>query len=466
MEGFSKEIISQITAAKRIRPASHLSRRLDLRGKTVFTVKEAPGDISEYAFSIDTTRSGWRLGFHIADVSEYVIENSPLDLEAHRRFATVTTENGISPMLPKEIVQLCDLSGGGDKLAVSLLMDIKPNGELINIEFEETVIRIAENCYFSEIDEMACNADPSALMLLREKYASLINPITWMYELAAMFCAKRSKNGGLDCTVFRRIYERDSKGNVSFRRESEPDSRAMIREIGYFASKTVGEFMLKRKLPCMFIGQDTLPEHILKYLYNLTGSASLQTQRAHLLAGIANASKGSEIYGFVCDIIGANLPCSVFSTEPIINASCGYDTVVSFVRPANRYSDLLTQRIIKEMIVAKGNAGNINLNRYKTFVETACKSATEAEKFAFDCYVANNRRLAVQYLLTSNATEFPAYPAFAEGDGSFNLFMECGLHAVIPAEYRGNKEFPVGRPIMVEVITIGGDDEPIAVRPI
>lgn len=466
-ESFGRDVISQISAAKRIRTSSRLARRLDLRGKTVFTLTENAHQNAECAFSITRTHNGWQLGIHVADVSEYVCEDSPLDLEARRRFASVETEKGVSPMLPNEILELCCFQNGVDKLAVSMILDIDSKGNASAIRFEESVVCVSGNLVFSEIDQMEGTSDKSAVMLIRDKYSAFSECVIDMYELAALFCAKRRANGGLDCTVFRRVYEKGEDGKAkAFRRESEPDSRAMIREIGYFASAAVGRFMLDNALPCMFIGQETLPDNVIEYLYKLTGCESKETDPARLLADIADCAKGTELYGFVCDLISASLPCSVFYGKPAVNASCGYNTVISFVHPAHRYSDILTQRIIKETIAAKAKTYNLNINRYLKYVDRAAADASASERYLYDCRKANQFRLATEFLLNSDQSEFLAYPCIVDGNGNLLLFMECGLNAVAPKEYVGNLEFAVGSPISVEVITLGEDFQPVIVRPV
>lgn len=466
-ENFGRAVNEQVAAAKHIKTSAHLSHRLDLRSKTVFTLTDDNSRPAECGFSIYRTANGWQLGIHVADVSEYVCEDSPLDLEARRRSAAVETENGISPMLPSAIIELCNLANGEEKLAVSIMLDIDTEGNATDVRFDESVVRVSGNCIFEEVDQMASASDKSSIMLIREKYSPLSECIINMYELAALFCAKRRAGGGLDCTVFRRVYEKNGEGKaVGFRRESEPDSRAMIREIGYFASAAVGRFMLKNKLPCMFIGQEPLPRHVIECLYKLAGCKSNETDPSRLVADIADSAKGKDIYGFVCDMISANLPCSEFSCKPIANAASGYDTLISFVHPAKRYSDILTQRIIKEMIAAEAKSSNLNVNRHLKLVERSAEEASVGARFAYDCRRVNDFRLASEYVFNSDKTEFSAYTLVSDDNGAAILFMECGLNAVIPPEYRDGAELAVGAQVTVEVIAPGTADEPVIVKPI
>ena len=99
-----KRVLEQAVAAQRIRPSAQTAIRLDLRSKTVITFTEAPNTVAECAYSLYKQGNGWQLGIHIADVSEYVCEGSPLDEEARKRRGSVRNSGNYDrEMLPAEM---------------------------------------------------------------------------------------------------------------------------------------------------------------------------------------------------------------------------------------------------------------------------------------------------------------------------------------------------------------------------
>lgn len=383
---FSQKSLDQARVANRIKPSAYLAHRLDLRGKTVVTFSGAGSNIPECALSLCKTRTGWELGVHVADVSEYVCEGSPLDKDAKERRATLKNDFIDVVMLPDTISnEVCGLSIGQDKLALSVLLDLDASGRLISTKFEESVIRVAENCIFSEIDQIAFVKEISSLYVLREKYEPYKNILLDMYELAAVFANRRIEKGALDCTVFYKNITVDDKNNQVTEYISEPDSRAMIREIGYFAAEAIGSFMFANKLPCIYIGQDPLSREDIEYIESIIGITTEGEDLANRTSKLINSAKGTDKYIEVCNYIKSHLPCAQFSVEPIYNTHCASDKVVSFVRPATRYADLLTQRMLKICISAKGDVKNININRYRTVVKDAAEKANEAEQFVYNC---------------------------------------------------------------------------------
>ena len=124
---FSKNATEQAAVASKIKISSYLSRRLDLRGKTILAFGSSEGEKpSQAAISVYKTENGWQLGIHVADVAEYVCEGSPLDIEARARHASLRNEYSESDMLPEGLAYgICSLRAGADRLALSVLLDIE-----------------------------------------------------------------------------------------------------------------------------------------------------------------------------------------------------------------------------------------------------------------------------------------------------------------------------------------------------
>lgn len=464
---FPASVLEQARAAARMRTSQFLSRRLDLRGKTLFALTDGPDHSAECAYSITRNQTGWQLGIHITDVCEFVCEGSPLDTEALSRLTSIRTQFGSSEMLPEIISKdLCDLSKSGDKLAISVLLDVDCQGNLLNVQFEESVVRVAITAFYNELEQLATATDASSVMHLRQKYLPFMDMITEMYELAAMFCVQRRNRGGLDCTYFKRVYERDGEGKItSFRRESEPDTRAMIREIGYFTAEAVGKYMIEKKLPCIFNGRDHIPNGTLNYLSHLVGENGNALNPAEKSANIADKAKGSPYYGFVCDTLAANMPRAEHSDKPIFNSLCATDSVVSFFRPASRYTDLLIQRILKTNIIAK-NPKNLNLNRQlKVVGETAAKANT-AEEFISNLSKRLIAKSAREFVINNPNSVFVGFPAATMANGDISVFLECAAKAVVPKEYAAGYDLAPAYPADFSVISYNAEDDTFIIKPI
>lgn len=464
---FPKAVTEQAAVAAKIKPSAYLPKRLDLRGKTILSFGDSVNGFSECALSLYKTAQGWQLGVHVADVAEYVCEGSPLDTEARRRRASVHNGFATANMLPESVTRdMCNLAPQGDKLALSVLLDIDTKGQLISVKFEESVIQVAARCIYRELDEYGLAQDASSVMMLRDKYLPYTGILADMYELAAMFCNKRLEKGALDCPVFVRNFKRNEEGKaISFSLISEPDSRAMVREIGYFAAEAIGNYMYKNQLPCIFVGQETLDCTAISYLRKLLGIEALDCDDNTITSEIISRAKGSPYYDFVCDALSLGMPCPQFSTSPIYNAHCASDKVVSFVRPATRYADLLTQRAIKTTIAASGSAKNININRQRAIINAAAEEANNAEKFVYSSRRRFYNLTAREYLENCGEHVFNGFPLLRDESGAIPVLLCCGAQAIIPSEY-ANITFEAGKIAEFEIIAIGTEEEPTIVKPI
>ncbi len=464
---FPAEVLRQAAAAGNIRVSSYLSNRLDLRGKTLLTFGEATDKHCECAVSVYRNDDGsWKLGLHIADVDEYVCEGSPLDEEAKLRRGAIRNGLGEMEMLPPTIVNdVCDLQVGKDRLAVSVFMDVSASGILESIAFEESVVRVAEKCSYDELDHLGIANDKSSVYSLRDKYAPYMNILLDMYELAAIFCAKRRERGGLDCTVFRRNFSRNSKGNIEFNFAQEPDARAMVRELGYYAAEAVGNYMRERELPCIYIGQETLDKTALDFLGALVGETKKDAPDHERASAIADLAKGSRYYGFVCTAIRRALPCATFSDEPVFNSIGATDHLVSFIHPTTRYSSLLTLRMIKNGILASGDAKNLNLNRYRKIASNAAKNANEAEGVICNAQKSYFIASAEEFVQNNASAVHKGFPFRKRENGDVSVMLVCGLIATVPCKHLEGLDLVSGADYDFELLDFAEEKAVVYVKP-
>ena len=158
-----------------------IARRLDLRGKNIFTIDGPDAKDLDDAVSIERLANGnYRLGVHIADVSHYVEEDGWLDKEALKRGTSVYLLNRVVPMLPKGLSNgICSLNEGEDRLTLSCFMEIDAQGEVVHHELAESVINSKARMVYDDVSELLEHETPA----LRAKYAPLLADIRAMGEL-------------------------------------------------------------------------------------------------------------------------------------------------------------------------------------------------------------------------------------------------------------------------------------------
>lgn len=393
---FSPDAAEQVRLAEKISIARFAAARNDLRGKPTFTFTAYAGAGSDCAFSIERTQDGFLLGVHAADADEFVCKDSPLDLEAAARFCTFDTADGTRfPMIPDKLhYDVCALRAERDRLAVSVFLDTDENGECRKIYIERSVVRVTQECVYSEVDALYTSSDRSEVLALRDKYASAQDNFDMLYALGAAVYAKRSLTGSPGLFTYRAACRRDENGEIEyFGRVPDTDSGALITELRLFAGICVGKYMYERGIPCIYVCRKALDIPRLKYLYGLVGlpfDEALPPQQ--LQAKLAAEIHGLPDSEFFAAELYSSLDPVYYSLKPEYNSFYGVYGAVAFSRPASRYTDLTVNRLLKACIDADFNTANLNIARiYRRLAEkiercnakrravTACKNACVAD---------------------------------------------------------------------------------------
>ena len=152
---FPEKVISQANRVPdHIIPAD-IEGREDLRDWKMVTIDGPYAKDLDDAVSLVKTETGYTLGVHIADVSNYVQENSALDREALKRGTSVYLADRVIPMLPERLSNgICSLNAGQDRLCLSVIMDMSPEGAVLKHRIVESVIRVDERMSYPDVQRI------------------------------------------------------------------------------------------------------------------------------------------------------------------------------------------------------------------------------------------------------------------------------------------------------------------------
>ncbi len=219
------------------------------------------------AVSIEKKADGtYRLGVHIADVSYYVTENSPLDKEALNRGTSVYLVDRVIPMLPKELSNgICSLNPKVDRLAFSVMMDIDKTGKLTGHEIFESVININERMTYTNVYKILMNSDPE----VSGKYEYLVDDFNKMQELALILREKRRLRGSIDFDFPESKIILDDNGKpIEIKKYEITIANKLIEEFMLLCNETVAEHFFWTNTPFVtgFIRPDS---ERLRHLPNL-----------------------------------------------------------------------------------------------------------------------------------------------------------------------------------------------------
>src|ERR1700733_5669812 len=191
----------------------------------------------------------WELQVHIADVAQYVTPGTALDLEARLRGTSVYFPDRAVPMLPQELSSdICSLRPGEDRLVLSCIMMIDPDGEIRSYEVTPGVIRSVRRMTYTQVHAVI-SGDQQA----REQVTPLVAEFERMYELARLLHKKRQRRGSIDFDLPEPVIEFDSQGAMqSIVRSERSWANRLIEEFMLSANECVASWLQNLEVPSLY----------------------------------------------------------------------------------------------------------------------------------------------------------------------------------------------------------------------
>lgn len=359
-----------------------MAGRRDLRGENIITIDGADSKDFDDAVSVKRLANGnFLLGVHIADVSHYIGEDSPLDKEALKRGNSVYIINQVVPMLPKELSNgICSLNEGEDRLTLSVDMEITPEGDITEHNIYESVIRSKHRMVYTDVSDIIENDDRE----LAAKYSDIYDMLMDMKELAQILRSKREAAGSLDFDLDEAYITLDEKGvPVSVNLCERRTANRMIEEFMLAANKTVAEQFFWLELPFVYrVHEKPDAEKMQEFRTFLMGlSIRLKGEGGNIhpkaLNEVLEQVAGTSYENVVNTVMLRSMKKAFYSTECEGHFGLSMKYYCHFTSPIRRYPDLIIHRIIKEYLHGGIDDERIAVLSKKTQETAETSSVTE-----------------------------------------------------------------------------------------
>ena len=397
---FSEKIMHQAERVANEVSGADMEGRSDLRGVQMVTIDGEDAKDLDDAVSLTKDGALYRLGVHIADVTNYVQENSALDWEARERGTSVYLVDRVIPMLPHKLSNgICSLNAGEDRLALSCLMTIDQKGEVVSHEIVESVIRVDRRMSYTSVKKILEDRDEAEC----REYEALVPMFELMRELAGILRAKRKKRGSIDFDFPESRIILDRQGHPL---EIKPYERnvatKIIEDFMLAANETVAEHFHWMELPFVYRTHDNPdPEKISKlgtFIRNFGYSIKSRQEEIHpkelqkLLAKIEDTPEEA--------LIARLTLRSMKQAKYTINCTghfglaCPY--YCHFTSPIRRYPDLQIHRIIKEQL--RGRLNEKRIEHYNEILPEVAKHSSEMERRADEAERETDKLKKVEFM--------------------------------------------------------------------
>lgn len=401
--------------------AADLKGRLDLRNEKIFTIDGADAKDLDDAISVDMTHEGhYRLGVHIADVSNYVRNGTPLDMEARRRATSVYLIDRVVPMLPQSLSNgICSLNPHEDRLTVSAFMTIDHRGRVRDSEIALSVINSCHRLTYDEVNRYFDGDSEVAAEL-----SDIAESLDRMQALSGILTHRRIVRGSLELNIDEPHFELDERGvPVSVLARERGKSHRMIEEFMLCANETVAEFVGSMGLPLLYRVHETPdPEKLAEFAkfcgnlgYPIKGS--LEGVHPKALQQVLKDAEGKPEEGVISRVMLRTLQKARYSPVNVGHFGLASSEYCHFTSPIRRYPDLVVHRVLK----AQANGDTKYLEALEDYIAPLAAHCSQKEKEAMEAERTVDDLKMTEFMSRKIGEEFDG---IISGVTDFGMFVE------------------------------------------
>lgn len=504
-EEFPEDVMEEVSHAPEELSAEYVAEeigkngRVDLRDVPMVTIDgEDAKDLDDAVSVSKETINGetiYHLGVHIADVSHYVKEGTPLDAEAYKRGTSVYLVDRVIPMLPHRLSNgICSLNAGCDRLAMSCLMDIDEKGIIVGHKICESVVRIDRRMTYTAVNAIleAKNGteEPQTDAPEKEKskekaefakkcleeYADFVPMFLLLDETARVLRKKRMARGAVDFDFPECKIILDAKGRpVEIRPYERNAATMLIEDCMLAANETVAEDYYWQQIPFLYRSHEKPDGEKIKrfgiLINNFGYSIRLQNGELHPkeMQKLLEKAAGSPEEALLARLALRSMKQAKYTTECMGHFGLAANYYTHFTSPIRRYPDLQIHRIIKENL--HGGLTKKRIAHYEKILPEVAIWTSSRERLADEAERETDKAKKVQFMERHIGEEFTGVisgisnygfyvelPNTVEGmvrlanlDGDYYVFDE--EHYELVGE-RTRKKFKLGQTVKIQVVSV------------
>jgi len=408
-----------------------LAGRLDLRGLRTVTIDgEDAKDLDDAVTLCRNGQGGYILGVHIADVSHYVKEGRPLDKEALKRGTSVYLVDRVIPMLPHKLSNgICSLNAGTDRLALSCIMELDDQGNVLDHKIAETVIHVDRRMTYTAVNAIVTDGDETVMA----EYEGFVPMFMLMKEVSDILREKRKKRGAIDFDFPESKIILDAQGKPL---EIKPYERnvatKIIEDFMLAANETVAEDYFWQSLPFLYRTHDNPDPEKMKqlgtFIHNFGYFIRLQQGEIHPkeLQKLLDKIEGTPEEVLLSRLTLRSMKQAKYTTLCSGHFGLAARYYTHFTSPIRRYPDLQIHRIIKESL--KGGLGDKRAGHYEAILPGVAMQTSALERRAEEAERETDKLKKCEYMSRFIGQEF---------DGVVSGVTNWGLYVELPNTVEG-----------------------------
>ena len=409
--------------------------RKDLTNEMIFTIDGADTKDIDDAISLEVKDGYYYLGVHIADVSYYVTEGSPLDQEALRRGTSTYPANYVIPQLPHKLSNgICSLNEGVDRCAISCVMKIDSRGRTVSSDIFPSIIRSNKKMTYTNVNEIIEKDN------IPEGYEPFADTLKSMQELAHIIRNDRTQRGASDFDIDESKVVCDENGKpIEISTRVRGEGERLIEDFMIAANEAVATTIYYMQLPGIYRVHDVPNEEKLQDFIHfcelngqhLTGMKSINPREYQKLLNQLHVDDDKLAQIFKSKAVRA-MAKAVYQTDNIGHFGLASKCYTHFTSPIRRYPDLETHRLLRTYLF-EHKLDERTINYYGSHLDEICQQSSEREQASAKAEREVNKMKMAEYMEDHIGEEFQVMVTDVTGTGMF-CAIDNGIEGFVPVQ--------------------------------
>lgn len=424
-EDFGEEVEKELESIPNQVSEKDLKGRKDLTNEVIFTIDGDDTKDIDDAISIKMKENGnYELGVHIADVSNYVKENTALGDAAYERGTSSYLADTVIPMLPHKLSNgICSLNEGEVRLSMSCVMEINHKGKVVDYDIFPSYIKSRKKMTYKKVNDIIIRD------IVAPGYEEFVDDLKLMNELHKILRKEKINRGYINFEIDEAKIIQDENGKaIDVVKRVREEGEMLIEDFMIAANETVAGHIFQMDLPFIYrVHEDPKPEKIEEFMnlvkilgYKLTGNVNSITPKT--MDNILSQLKDKKEFEILSALLLRSMRKAEYSKDNLGHFGLASRAYTHFTSPIRRYPDLVVHRLLKKYLVENDMSMTTIQTLDSSLIEIA-QHSSERERAAVD---------AERDVLDMKMAEYMEDHIGEEYEGMINTITNFGFFVELP----------------------------------
>ncbi len=424
-EDFGEEVEKELESIPNQVSEKDLKGRKDLTNEVIFTIDGDDTKDIDDAISIKMKENGnYELGVHIADVSNYVKENTALGDAAYERGTSSYLADTVIPMLPHKLSNgICSLNEGEVRLSMSCVMEINHKGKVVDYDIFPSYIKSRKKMTYKKVNDIIIRD------IVAPGYEEFVDDLKLMNELHKILRKEKINRGYINFEIDEAKIIQDENGKaIDVVKRVREEGEMLIEDFMIAANETVAGHIFQMDLPFIYrVHEDPKPEKIEEFMnlvkilgYKLTGNVNSITPKT--MDNILSQLKEKKEFEILSALLLRSMRKAEYSKDNLGHFGLASRAYTHFTSPIRRYPDLVVHRLLKKYLVENDMSMTTIQTLDSSLIEIA-QHSSERERAAVD---------AERDVLDMKMAEYMEDHIGEEYEGMINTITNFGFFVELP----------------------------------